>query len=242
MERDSKSGLLERLRPSPNDEVDLLEQHLGITFEKKPAKIKISRINFVLNFTALKKISRNLGNAVGLYLCEENTVLVIDWLSNELHTSLHENMHAFVYQINPQLVIWRPEAELRGKKFSDFTQEEGEALLKDQLHFYLVARTVDEGIAEWAAAEVMLRMGTKPAVDPHDYYISMYTKSSKKHHNFSPYLEGHIFVRNAMDALTRKGLNVNDALTLIIKNPPRRLEQLQLPEMLTYSWQLLSLE
>lgn len=245
MERDNKSGPLERLRPSPNVEADLLEEHLGITFENKPTKIKLGRLDYLFN-PALRKLGLgarlSLCQPAGIYFHKENTFLVMGW-SEELHGSLHENMHAFVYQINPELNIWSTRQELRGKKFSDFTQEKGETYLKEAIYYLDVARTVHEGIAEWAAAEVMSRIGKgpKPSIDDlHEYYFSRYYGYAKLHQKFSFYCIGHRFVTDIMRGLLRQGLSVSDALSRIIKNPPLRLEQLEFPESYDYTIKLLS--
>lgn len=232
-ERQNQQRDLEGLTFVHNEEAELLEQHLGISFNPRPLKVEVGslsrlsprmrRLGFGLHLGRLQK--------AGVYLDEHKLILTSKGFGvpRKLRQfyPLHENMHAYVHQQNPAYGIYQAE-------FPGVETEEGLSRYMEELDSVEIARElsvyVNEGIAQWGAAETLARMGIslEPNKNPHDSVFKMnqyILKRGRTRKQRSKYYQGFIFVAFTMDDLEEFGVQTADALNLIIQDPPRTFEE-----------------
>lgn len=217
---------LKGFKPSPNLEADLLEKYLGIQFANEPVKIVLGLRNSLV--ASLKNLPPP-ANAEGYYVTEWNAILVCKSGSREqrLVVALHENMHGFVYQLNPEIGIWRTDQN------RELTQTNVASTSDDFGNHIFVARCFDEGICEWAAAETMLYLGrtdVREPANPHQENMAEKARNLIYNREYYFYLKGHAFIELIMARLKRANVTTAKGLEIIIKNPPK-FEQFDDPKL-----------
>lgn len=176
-----KDTKLEHFKPVPNVEAQLLEEHLGIYFQQAPTKIE------VLDLVKAGLVEDTL--IAGVYYPNKRTYYVKQWTPEKLFVNLHENMHGYVHQLNPDLVIWGDDVllEQREKELKEMEIAAEEEARKnpdkmvseffadwDRSRPSIGLTMFSEGIAHWSAAETISRMGKNESA--HGYYLARYFK------------------------------------------------------------------
>lgn len=158
------------IKPSQNSEAELLENILGIKFLVKPIKV-FSTIRNRLAFCLNQDIKNYLGISLvgilrdqlppGKALPPSYNAIVIQGTDKEdvSGTALHENMHCYMSQINPEIDLYRDQfMDNLDQYFRDNKHHKPELIIEKDEVFHCF----EEGVAEWAAYEVVAcQIGSK---------------------------------------------------------------------------------
>lgn len=180
------------------------------------------------------------------FFTEKNVDIIVE---------LHENMHGFINQMNPELRKTNSECSdyCQGKEPDNFTPEKWTAY-----------KCFDEGMANWAAFKVAeldeREVSEQPPLPPSAYIpddmsvnealqlgVDMLKKTRMKNDKITrkkarlrdkalettkliSYSVGTPFVTSSMDLLTDRGIELNKAIVALIQNPPETIDDLTNPE------------
>lgn len=245
--RDNKSG-----EPPKQDPYVLIEKHLGIGFETKPAHHKLNiptRIGKFITRPEFRSAMVKKGNKAAFYDPKRDEVYL--WpekrKGNDMLNQVHEAIHALHQRMDPayfnSLNTSRNIAEVLideaiggelGLEDGDGMRLTGEEIIESAESFIEgaeVGRTFTEGLAEWGEMEIFER--ERGVTDPreisegHARMIFARRDQAQKDESVIPYAEGHRFVAQAMNTFARLGLPVSDAIKLLISDPPRVRQHLE---------------
>jgi hypothetical protein len=252
---------------SENTAADLLEKTIGIAFTQKPQKIEL---NFKNRIRRAKDqgIGGFISGAVkrdrmAFYSRQYGAVFVPE---DDLFTELHENVHALVDSINPQIRDAIEELPIMVSQ-----RVIGNPVNLDHVEKIVVYRCFDEGMAHWGALKTVeqhiedfdqadvtsvknvLAGGTdknhaadvvlnklrlvRSAISAYKAVLSqtgprVMMEGFKAESQISDSKDsiGYYFVNEAMKALVDKGNTAGVALTRLIKDPPKSVDDLEKPQ------------
>lgn len=148
-----------------NQEAEDIENYLGLTFQAKPAKIKIGLRNIpilplhVLDGRDFLKLAGYFGmavferNTLGVYIPEYNAYF---YKAEDPFVARHENMHAAMDQRNPA-IRRLDEAILKANRESILHGNLADLPANSEIA--AVYKCLQEGTAQWAAVYIGLRTG-----------------------------------------------------------------------------------
>jgi len=143
---------LKKFRTEPNPAIDLLEEYLGLSFERTPVKVeynfrnsrvhrRIDPLDASLTRHYFKKRS------VGIY--EPRYNIYFAEVGTDIMTDLHESAHGLIHQFNPEFV----EIDQRYNNAAS----EGESLPDEDVEKYLTCQAFNEGMAKWMEFSTVLQ-------------------------------------------------------------------------------------
>lgn len=245
---------LETLRFSPNPEAQILADQIpGITFNQTPRKIEMDAGN---TFALMKDpgLRAYLGISTrdliapkqyrkfkGVYIADYNLILVYGGERNpESHRvlSLHENMHGFIDQVNPNIggYLRGRFTEYLGQGSLNFSQyhkafaEKRTAFLdsltpeeKTRLFSY---QAISEGLAIWGSVEANMKIkGVQARKELMGWHKA--TLSDSDSPDLRPIITespadqlGHFLVLYVLEDLIELGKTSGEAVKLVAKYPP----------------------
>lgn len=176
---------------TPNTAVTNLESILGIRFPVKPNAIELSGRNRFIRAiktgiipTIASAILRK-NDAVGVYDYRFHAYFFSPEERNGIFTALHENMHGFIAVVNPDISL---QQELISQAVS--SRFVGRPLPEVDIEKYIVSKSFDEGIAQWAAIEVASRLQNTKRLNPLRNLMLTGRKSSEVVHVDEKFMEG----------------------------------------------------
>lgn len=249
---------LETLRFSPNPEAQMLvDQIPGITFNQTPRKIEMDASN---TFALMKDPSLRLYLGIlirdliapkrfrkyrGKYISDYNLIFVCGGDRNPESRrvlSLHENMHGFINQVNPEFTGYRRRRFTEYLKQGNLNYPQFLKLWVEKLSEFSASLTpaeetrltsyyaVEEGLAIWGATEANMKI---KEVQNREALIEWHKATSIG--SDSPDLksmisggnierQGHSFVLYILEDLIKMGKSPGDAIKLVAQYPPDDME------------------
>lgn len=210
------------LNPSPNPEIELVSNIVGVECYPPPKKFNLgtSRNYFLMlvkphllsdmqisPINWLSGIRRN-GESIqaGQFISRLNSVFLCPFLNErqELQVSLHENAHALINFINPET-----STESLRQKYTKESIKDPREKAKLVMHKFH-----NEGLASWIAVEAEARYYNLDGFQTMLYHLKTFTKDSP-----FDYQREHGYIFNVINALRESGLELSDSIRLIALHP-----------------------
>lgn len=252
-----ESENLEGFQVSENTSAKLIEENLGIKFPEIPPvvelniKNKIQRLKKAGIVGAVAEVVATRRDNVAIYDRRYGAIFTKD---GDLFTELHENGHAFLDAINPEIRNTVDEMPYM------LTQRaSGQTVNTELVEKIVTYRCFDEGIAQWVALETAERLPDD--FEPKDIQdlknvmsqdtsqevrkatltlinalkqtgISVTIEGLKAEVELDDpkYATGYFFVNGVIESISPPDDQVGEVLTKLIENPPQSIDELESPQ------------
>lgn len=245
---------------SENESAVLIQNNLGIEFPKIPPIIELNLRNKIQR--AKKSgligtiVQATRKDVVGAYDRKYEAIFI---KGDSLFTELHENGHALLDSINPEI-----RNTIDDLAFMVSKRVMGRSVDVNKVEKIVTYRCFDEGIAQWIALETAERLVDDfESQDIESMKVAMLQESNQEIRNNTNmlinalsqtganvmteslhaeallndpiYTAGYSFVAGAMELMVKSNNQIGKALRSLIENPPQNFDDLENPDQFALS-------